>query len=284
VLLVLSVLGAASNEIVSSRFDVPAMSGSLVLMASIGVLVFWGSNAIKNFLSAWSVLLYLTYGALIVWSMVEFGGDIQKNLAATDKAAFGAHSFKAGITYAGYNVITFTSVLFVIRHISTRSDALWAGALCGPLGMIPGLLLLLSMSAHYPQVNDQALPINYLLNLLEAPALIVFIQLVIFGTFVETGTAFLHSVNERISYAYREHSAEMPRAMRPAVSIGFMVIAIFFADSVGIVNLIGKGYTYATYLFLGIVVVPLLTRGVLLIRQRENANSSLTSTGVKVSD
>lgn len=272
VLLVLSILGAAANEIVSSRFDVPAMSGSLILMAAVGVLVFWGSNAIKNFLSAWSVLLYLTYGALITWSLVEFGGEIQNNLRAGGQAAFGVSSLKAGITYAGYNVVTFTSVLFVVRHFTNRRDALWAGALCGPLGMIPGLLLLLSMTAHYPQVNDQALPINYLLNQLEAPALIIFIQLVIFGTFVETGTAFLHSVNERISFVFHERSAEMPRALRPAVSVGFMAIAIFVADAVGIVNLIGQGYTYATYLFLGIVVVPLLTRGVLLIRQRESVD------------
>jgi len=277
VLLILSVLGAASNEMVSSRFDVPAMTGSVILMAIVGLLVFWGSAAIKNFLSAWSVLLYLTYGALIVWSLTEFGPEIRQNFAAAGQPAFGTPSLKAGITYAGYNVLTFTSVLFVVRQITTRRNALWAGALCGPLGMIPGLLLLLSMSAHFPEVNDEALPINYLLYQLEAPALIVFVQLVMFGTFVETGTAFLHSVNERISHAFKEHSIEMPRALRPVLSLSFMAVAIFFADAVGIVNLIGQGYTYATYLFLGIVVLPLLTRGVSLIYQFDNTTAAHSS-------
>jgi|TARA_B110000091_G_scaffold201105_1_gene232449 uncharacterized membrane protein YkvI len=277
VLLVLSVLGAASNEIVSSRFDVPPITGSIILMASVGMLVFWGSNAIKNFLSAWSILLYCTYAALIVWSLYKFGGEIQHNLVVAEQPALGLDSLRGGFIYAGYNVVTFTSVLFIVRNFANRRDALWAGALCGPLGMIPGLLLLLAMSAHYPEVNDQALPINYLLNQLQAPAALVFFQLVIFGTFIETGAAFLHSVNERISHVFREHRTEMPRTMRPAVSIGFMIIAIFVADAVGIVNLIGQGYTYATYLFLGIVVLPLLTRGVLLIRKREESDVVLTS-------
>jgi len=56
-----------------------------------------------------------------------------------------------------------------------------------------------------------------------------------------------------------------------------MIIAIFLADAVSIVNLIGQGYTYATYLFLGIIVLPLLTRGVLLIRRREESDALLTS-------
>ncbi len=265
VLLILSVLGAASNEMISAQFELPAMTGSILLMSTIAVLVFWGSNAIMNFLSAWSVLLYVTYGALIIWSALVFGGEIQQNFLTTEQPRVGLSAVQGGIVYAGYNVVTFTSVLFIVRQFSSRSDALWAGALCGPLGMIPGLLLLLAMSAHYPQVNDEALPINFLLGQLQAPSLLIFFQLVIFGTFIETGTAFLHSVNERVSHVFLEHSRKMPRLLRPAISIGFMVVAIFLADAVGIVNLIGQGYTYATYLFLAIVVAPLLTRGVLLL-------------------
>lgn len=265
VLLVLSVLGAASNELVVARFEIPAMSGSIVLMTAIGGLVFWGSKAIRNFLAAWSVLLYITYGGLIVWSLLVFGGEIERNLTTVDQPGIGLESLQGGVIYAGYNVVVFTSVLFVVRHFTSRRDALWAGALCGPLSMIPGLLLLLAMTAHYPQVNEQSLPINYLLNQLQTPVLLLLFQVVIFGTFIETGTALLHSVNERIGNVYGEHSREMPRAMRPALSIGFLIVAIFVADAVGIVSLIGRGYTYATYLFLAIVVLPLLTRGLMMI-------------------
>lgn len=266
VLLVLSVLGAASNELLQARFDVPAMSGSILLMATVGALVFSGSTTIKAFLTSWSVLLYLSYAILIGWSLLAFGADIQRNLTVAPQPAIGSDALRGGVIYAGYNIIAFTSVLFVIRQLPRRRDALWAGALCGPLGMIPGLLLMLAMAGHYPQINDEALPINYLLALLQAPGLLLLFQLVIFGTFIETGAAFLHAINERVNHVFEVHSAPMPRLLRPAISVGFMMVAIFLADRIGIVGLIGQGYTYATYLFLGIVVMPLLTRGVVLIR------------------
>jgi uncharacterized membrane protein YkvI len=67
-------------------------------------------------------------------------------------------------------------------------------------------------------------------------------------------------------YATGRELVEFPKLLHPVISVGFMAIAILVADRTGIVGLIGQGYTYATYLFLGIVVVPLLTRGVVLIR------------------
>jgi uncharacterized membrane protein YkvI len=48
-----------------------------------------------------------------------------------------------------------------------------------------------------------------------------------------------------------------------------MVIAIFVASSVGIINLIGQGYRYSSYFFLLIFYFPLMLRGLwLLVRQR----------------
>jgi len=273
-LLVLSVLGAASGELVSSRFEVPPLFGSITMMAAIGGLVFWGSKAIERFLSAWSILLYLTYGALIIWSLVNFGGDIESNLISSAQPPVGLKAISAGWTFAGYNVVVFTAVLFVIRHFKSRRDALWAGVLCGPLGMIPGLLLLVAMIAHYPAINEETLPISYILEKLQAPGFFLLFQVVMFGTFIETGTAMLHSINERISEVYKEGSTVMPRYMRPLVAITMLVFATYLAEAVGIVSLIGKGYVYSTYFFLALVVVPLLTRGVMLILKRGKPDES----------
>jgi uncharacterized membrane protein YkvI len=265
ILLILSVLGAAAGELTSNAFGVQPVWGSIVMMVAVGSLVFWGSLAIERFLSVWSILLYLAYGVLIVWSLITFGGEIESNLLTHDQPTTDLDSLWNGWTFAGYNVVVFTSVLFVVRHFTCRRDALWAGALCGPLGMIPGLLLLIAMIAHYPQVIDESLPISYLLDKLQAPAFMALFQVVIFGTFIETGTAMLHSVNERISEVYRERAMEMPRILRPFVAATLLVIAIYLAEAVGIVSLIGEGYAYSTYLFLVIVVLPLLTRGLVMI-------------------
>ena len=62
-----------------------------------------------------------------------------------------------------------------------------------------------------------------------------------------------------------DRGRDMPRYVRPALSLGIMVVAVFVASSVGIINLIGQGYRYSSYFFLLIFFFPLMIRGVPLI-------------------
>ena len=265
ILLILSVIGAASNELLQSLFTLPAYMGSIVLMAAVGTMVFWGPRAIRNLLSSWSILLYLTYGALIVWSLSSFGDAIVENLTQSYQPLSGQGSLQSGLAYAGYNLVVVITALFLVRNFKNDKEALWAGVLCGPLCMIPGVMLIIAMIAHYPAVISESLPVNFLLDQLSAPGLLLLVQVVIFGTFIETGVALLHAVNERLEHVYAEHSDSMPRALRPAVALAFMIIAVYVADLFGIIDLVAKGYTFATYLFWAIMVIPILTRGIWLI-------------------
>ena len=268
ILLVLSVLGAASGELLENLLNIAPLWGTIVLMATIGVLVFYGSNIIEGFLSSWSIILYIAYATLIIWSLYTFGDAISTNIMTNDQPSIEFSALQGGWSYAGYNVVVFIAVLFVVRHFKSRSDSVWAGLLCGPLTMIPGFLLMIAMMAHYPEIVDKSLPINYLLDQLKAPGFMLIFQIVIFGTFIETGTALLHSVNERVAEVYTEKESEMPRYLRPVISLSLLFVAIYLADAVGLVSLIGQGYAYSSYLFLAIVVLPILTRGVWLIYKR----------------
>jgi len=265
ILLVLSVLGAASGELTNHLLGISSLWGTIGLMAAIGTLVFFGSTVIEKFLSTWSIILYVAYIVLIIWSLLIFGDTILGNLQLEPQPDINVNAISGGLSYAGYNVVVFTAVLFVVRHFKSDSDSFWAGLFCGPLAMIPGLLLYIAMMAHYPVIVEQSLPINYLLEQLDASGFMLVFQIVIFGTFIETGTALLHSVNERIAEVYLEKERSMPQALRPIVAVGILFVAIYLAGAIGLVSLIGQGYTYSAVLFLTILVVPLLTRGIWLI-------------------
>jgi len=271
-ILILSVIGAASGELMHSLLGVPALLGSIVLMITISALVFLGSRAIEMFLSVWSIVLYLAYIILLIWSFIIFGDEISANLHTSSQPLVDINAVYSGWMFSGYNVIVFTSVLFVVKNFLNQKDALIAGGLCGPLGMLPGFLLLVAMIAHYPIVNDQALPINYLLTQLNSPQFKIVFQVIIFGTFIETGTALLHGMNERISKTFKDNAKSMPQYLRPVMSIFILTIAIYGADVVGLVALIGQGYVYSAYVFLLIVVLPLLTRGVWLINKKKHVS------------
>ncbi len=265
-LLILSVIGAASGELIQTFFNIPQIWETIILMVSIGILVFYGTSVIEGFLSSWSIILYLAYSVLIIWSLYAFGDSFSANIVSTEQSPTDLASIKGGINYAGYNVVVVVAaVLFVVRHFENRSDSILAGLLCGPLAMIPGLLLFLAMLAHYPIITEKSLPISYLLEQLQAPGFMLLFQVVIFGTFIETGTAMLHSVNERIAEVYQEKQHQMPQFLRPTVALVLLFVAIYLADAVGIVDLIGQGYAYSAFLFLVILILPLLTRGIWLI-------------------
>ena len=213
-------------------------------------------------------MLYATYAIFVLWCVTAFGDRIAMNFAAHGP---GSGWFEGGIKYAGYNLAIVPAVLFSLRHITTRQQALTAGLLGGPIGMIPAMLFFVALVGYYPEIGDEALPANFLIATLDAPWFHLLFQVVIFGTFVETGSGFIHSVNERIAEVYAHRDKAMPKALRPAIAAGVLVFATFVASAVGIVDLIAKGYTALTYVFLLVYVLPVMTVGVWLIRRRAAA-------------
>jgi uncharacterized membrane protein YkvI len=53
----------------------------------------------------------------------------------------------------------------------------------------------------------------------------------------------------------------MPRILRPALAVFIMVISVYAASAIGLVDLIAKGYGYLTYAFIVLLIIPVLTVG-----------------------
>ena len=167
----------------------------------------------------------------------------------------------AGVKYAAYNVALIPPLLFPIRHLQGRGETVLAGALAGPVAMIPGLLFYLAMMGQYPGVLDRPVPANLLLELLGSRWFQIFFQVVLFGTLVETGAGLIHGMNERIAKVFRERAMEMPRMARPFLAVGLLLSGTLLAG-VGLVDLIARGYGTMTWVFLLVYVLPVLTIGV----------------------
>lgn len=139
-----------------------------------------------------------------------------------------------------------------------------AGALTGPLVLLPGLAFLLSLAAFYPAILSSPLPVSYVLDALGHPVLNAVIQAVILGALIKTAVGLLHGLNERLSRAASDKQWIVPRWFRPAFALVVMLIAIFGAAMVGLVDLIASGYRFSAVYFLCVFVIPLLTVGVAL--------------------
>jgi len=274
IVLILAVFGAAAGAIGAAMLGWPPLAGTLCLMVSVAVFVAFGNASVERLFKWVSIFLYGVYALFVAFSLGAFGDRISANLAL-DVPTDGW--MLAGITYAGYNIVGAVVILPMLRHLTSNRDAVIAGALSGPLAMIPAFLFFVCMVAYYPEIQAEALPSDFLLRQLNAPLFHAAFQLMIFGALLETGTGSVHAVNERIAHVWRARfGRDFSARARFAVAIALLVVAMFLADRFGLVALIAKGYRGLAYLLIAVYVLPLLTYGVWQLRQRRVGQVALS--------
>jgi uncharacterized membrane protein YkvI len=146
-------------------------------------------------------------------------------------------------------------------HQTRRPESLIAGALAGPIAIVPGMLFYVAMLARYPDIRDVSVPVQYLLAALDIPWFAVTTQIVLFGTLVKTGVGIVHGFNERLIWTRKAASPQVIRAIRIAVPLTMSAFAILLAARVGLVDLIAKGYGFLAWVIIAIYVVPVLAVG-----------------------
>ena len=264
-LLVLAVIGAAAGELVATHLGISSTLGTLTLMLFVGVLVFWGTSLIEKVLAGWSFLLYATYGVFVMVYLWHYGGDLTRNLSL---GVIGERWLIDSVKYVGYSVAVIPVIFFCVKHMQCRRDALTAGLLAGPIAMLPAVLFFLAMAASYPALLEASVPADFMMQRLEFPWLKAIFYVVVFGTFIETGTAFIHAVNERIYGVYCEKNKPMPLWLRPVIAITALSLSVFLASTIGLIDLISQGYGTLTWVFVLVFIVPLFTLGLRKVLQR----------------
>ncbi len=257
IILILAVVGAAAGALLAGTFGLSGNIGTIGLLTVIAFLVFKGTGVIEGFLSIWSFVLYAVYIAVFVLSLVHFGPVIRESLSSAPAVE---GWFSSGFRYGALQLSLVPAMLFATAHIKERREALIAGVLAGPIAILPGILFFLAMLGQYPAVVDQAVPANYVLGLLGSPALQVTFQVVLIGTFIETGTGVIHAFNERLAATFNSLNKSMPNIVRPLIAAALLVLALMLSRF-GIIDLIATGYNALSLVFIVVLVVPLLTIG-----------------------
>lgn len=253
-----AVVGSASGELLFEMTGWPPMVGTLLMVAVVAYLVFKGSGLIEKALSVWSLVLYAAYLILIVAAVYKYGDMISANMGISKPDS---PWLTGGFQYSAYNLAALPAILFIAGKFGSQKEAMTAGLLAGPLAMIPAIFIYTAMLSFYPEVLEEAIPANFLISQLDWPIFQLIFQLILFGTFIETGTGMIHGYNERVASVYKEKGREMPAFVRLAIGVVILLLAIFFADAIGLVDLIAKGYGYLTWAFWLVFLIPLLGVG-----------------------
>lgn len=260
VILILAVYGAAAGAIGTALFGWPALVGTLALMGGIVLFVMFGNKSVERLFEWVSYLLYGVYALFFVLAFTSFGDRIAAAFATPVPATGWALS---GATYFSYNILGAIVVLPVVRHMTSNRDAIVAGAMCGPLTMLPALLFFLAAVAFYPGIMAETLPSDFLLRQIGWPAFHVLFQLMVFSALLESGASAVHAFNERVGTAWERHrgTALTPRT-RALIALVLLALCMFLAGRFGLVALIASGYRAFAYVLIVIFVLPLATIGV----------------------
>lgn len=260
VVLILAVFGAAAGEIGAATFGWPALAGSIALAAAILAATAFGTAGVERLFKYASMLIYTVYALFIVFALGSFGGLIGASFAAAPGPT--GDWIAGGLTYASYNIVGAVVVLPLLRHLTSRRDALIAGAIAGPLTMLPAILFFLAMMAYYPAIGEEVLPSDFLLRQMAVPGFHVLFQVMILAALLESGVGAIHAVNERIAGALASRGRAAPGpVLRALIGAAILAGCMFLAVRVGLVDLIASGYRFLAWLFLAVFIVPLLGIG-----------------------
>lgn len=261
-ILVVSVMASAAGELSHQALGIDPLVGSITMMLLVGLIVFFGTDLIEKVFSVWSIALYVVYIVLIIVTWTIFDDEIR---TVTSGSLTDSSWFVGGISYAGYNIAILPALLYSAKYIETRGEAIASGFIGGLIGIIPAILVYTAMLSQYPEIVSESIPSNFLLSQLNVPVFNGIFQVILFGTFIETGIGYIHGFNERISGIYKSKGSEMPAYMRVVIAGVVLCTAVFLANALGLIGLIADGYGIITWGFIAVYVVPVLTVGVVKI-------------------
>lgn len=263
VVLILAVFGAAAGEIGSALTGMPHLIGTLALLVAIAGFAMFGNASVERLFKYVSFLLYGVYFLFVILAFTRFGDRIAVGFASDATATATANWALGGITYASYNIIGAVVILPVLRHLRSDRDAVVAGAIAGPLAILPAILFFTCMIAFYPAIGAETLPSDFLLRQMNLPLFHLLFQLMIFAALLESGTGAVHAINERIAKTWlAARGTTLSARARLAIALALLAVCMLLADRIGLVALIAKGYRLLAILFLLVYVLPLLTFGV----------------------
>ena len=265
VILILAVFGAAAGAIGAAMFGWPELAGTAALAVCIAAFAAFGNASVERLFKYVSFLLYGVYAIFLVLALTSFGDRIASHFAmpaSSDDWALG------GLTYASYNAVGAVVILPVLRHLTSRRDALVSGLIAGPLAMAPAILFFVSMIAFYPAIANETLPSDFLLVQMNVPAFHLLFQFMIFAALLESGTGSVHAINERIAAVWhKRRGRELDVRARGMIAAVLLIACMFVAQRFGLVALIANGYRALAYTLIALYLIPLLTIGVYRLLQ-----------------
>lgn len=279
--LVIAIMASAAGNIMEQTIGIPYLVGVGIVIAIVGVLSYAGETLLEQFKTGGTAFLYIAYIVFAVIVLSQVWGDVTSVFATGDTSyvenASTLSVLQSGILYVGYNLVVFPAVFFALDRQETRREAIISGILAGTMMTLPFALTYVTFMGFYPaeEVMGAEVPWLQVLESAGGTLLIGFYGVVMGWTLVETSVGLIHALLDRVDENIEDIALGplagqegLSKVQSGALAVGILVGALLLSR-VGIIALVAQGYTMMAYFFIALFALPLLTVGLLRIRNPE---------------
>ena len=269
-ILLIAVMAAATGSIFA-QVGLPSFLGNVVIIAVVGVLNFYGSGIIEKFESVGTILLYCGYILFTIIVISRRGDHIGEVFSSHSTVAYDGKvtvmlCIWTGILYVAYNINAIPMGMFSLKRQTSRKETVLSGLFAGLLMVIPWFLSYFAMMCFYGDMSivgpEVETPWTMMITSVNGgPALLTLFGIVMGWTLIETATGCIHMIIDRFDIAMQERGMEeLGRNRRGLIAVVTWVLALL-CSRIGVVDLIGAGYTYLAYGFIIFYLLPTLVIG-----------------------
>ena len=278
-ILLIAVMAAATGSIFA-QVGLPSFLGNVVIIVVVGLLNFYGERIIEQFESIGTILLYCGYILFTIIVIARKGDHIGEVFATNSTVAYDGKvtvmlCIWTGILYVAYNINAIPMGMFSLKRQTSRKETLCAGLFAGLLMVIPWFLSYFAMMCFYGDMSivgpEVETPWTMMINAVNGgPALLTLFGIVMGWTLIETATGCIHMIIDRFDIAMQQRgSGELGRSKRGIIAVVTLILALV-CSRIGVVDLIGAGYTYLAYGFIIFYLLPtLIIGGYKIIKHKE---------------
>jgi len=274
-----AIAGAAS--LLTVEFGMPYVMATLVSCGFLFITTIFGSGLVRAASTFMIVVLLGCLLAIVIFGISsnhETAVEVFKSRTWTPGEGGWGTALKLALLYAAFQA-SIGPLVSVAETLKTRADVVKT-TICGILlNGIPLALICFMLLGAYPEVlsKDIPLPVLHVLNTLDMPILKACYSVVLFFAFISTGVAFVFASVRRFENSKVWNICKPEglfgrslRARNILVSILTMLYSLAAAQF-GLVAIVGKGYSYMGWVYLVLIVIPIIGFGVIKCRQAEKA-------------
>lgn len=265
-LLVISVIGSASAEILQQRLNIPVSVGTALIFGLMLLTVELGRRYLELLMGLWLSMMYLlfaVYFCFVIYAVPTFGGPDAELSGSIGKP------LASGMLYAFYNLSVVPVLLYAVRDLASRTEAAMSGVFTALVVVMPALLFHLSFVSAPAVVLEEPVPMYWMIEAYTPSMFLQLFVVVLLGTLTQTGAGLLQGFLERVEGALpmaTESKSSTARArsslsrLHRALLVMLILALSAVLSSFGIIALIGKGYALLAVGFGLVYVLPLLAQ------------------------